>query len=95
MSFGRERLRVTYEALEVRREILGLGRMRRYPAGRIEEMWVATPYPTAKEVEQGLLRLNGAGEVVAFGAGLTPQEAGEILQAIVSRFPNYRRALEA
>lgn len=45
MSFGQERLRVTYEALEVRRGILGMGRARRYPAGRIEE---ARPYPRPK-----------------------------------------------
>lgn len=93
MVAGGEVIEVNRSEIALQRKILGIGRVKRYPAGEIYEV-----RPATKEGQQSMgkrgakyqLEFDYGFETVGFGPGLNPEESQEILQLIYQKYPQYR-----
>lgn len=77
---GKEIVTVDGESLVIRKAVLGLGPAKRYAAAYVDRLRVSG--------DAGMLAFDYGGRTIHFGAGLTPDEAREVLARVAARFPS-------
>ena len=90
---GRETIDINSEAIIVRRKVLGIGRSKRYPAGRAGNLR-ASPVQDSR-IAPGVWSVGGPiafdyeGKTLRFGAGVGEVEANQLVKLVLERFPDY------
>lgn len=99
---GKEIVEVSYETIKIQRAVAGLGRKREYLATYIKDLRVSplaadSNYPFGWSrasnfygLSGGLLAFDYGAKTFRFGSGVDEAEAKQILEKIVSRFPQFR-----
>jgi hypothetical protein len=88
MTVGRERILVRADSILIRREILGLGRVRTYDLMSVRNMRVEMPRkrgPRTGRTGWGLIAFDYNDQTVQFGMVFSPEEAQQIVDRIKGR----------
>jgi hypothetical protein len=88
MAVGRERILVRADTIMIRREIIGLGRIRSYDLSAVRNLRVQKPTRGAKgnRIGWGLIAFESGGQTVRFGMVFSKEEAQMIVDRIKGRF---------
>ena len=90
MAVGREKIHVTADAFMIRREVLGIGRMRRCEMATIRRLRVEAQQPptprNARWINMGFIAFDCGDSTVRCGIASTPEQAQQIVDRIRGRF---------
>jgi hypothetical protein len=99
---GKEIVEISYEAIKIQRAVAGFGRKKEYLASYIKDLRVSplaadSNYPFGRSRASSFYGLSGGplafdygAKTFRFGSGVDEAEAKQILEKIVSRFPQFR-----
>jgi hypothetical protein len=96
-AFGKEIVTIREGALEIRRDILGYGRVRSFPIGSVRNLRASGFFPSNSYWDNYLVQLKLAGgtvgfdvqgQVKKFGIQLTEPEAQEVVRELKPYFPS-------
>jgi hypothetical protein len=88
MAFGRERILIQSGAVHIRKEVLGMGRTRKFERSLIRDVRLRNvPESTGRRKRQNAERLSFdyKGKIAHFGIVTTDEEANELLQLLRGR----------
>jgi hypothetical protein len=95
-AFGKEILEVKEGVLTTKRDILGLGRSRRFPIGSVANLRASGIFPSSSNWENyltqmklggGTVAFDSQGKIVRFGIQLTEPEAQEVVRELKPWLP--------
>ena len=96
-AFGKEIVTIREGALEIKRDILGYGRVRSFPIGSVRNLRASGFFPSNSYWDNYLVQLKLAGgtvgfdvqgQVKKFGIQLTEPEAEEVVRELKPYFPS-------
>jgi len=91
---GKEVVVIDGESLTLWKAVFGVGPSRRYEAAYVDRLRASGGSDGSQGPWSGGLAFDYAGSTVRFGAGLTPDEARDLVALIGDRFPSLTRGPE-